>query len=230
MTEVVYNLENFDTSLDGSRIVFFASAAAAAAASLPAQLNDLISSPAISCRVLIASTKSDVPLLFKGSWNAVFTPVNDWQLVLTYCSYMPKPAIIVIEDGVAVPDAFIGRLQPQKNLQIVCLRALGLTTQVPAWADAVFLPFIADLTGADADAVLGYVGTLCGNSVSAEHRKAWLREVRVAKAALVWTRIQERGATGAVYWYDPADGSAAAAALPARSIRKYMNALIDMIA
>jgi hypothetical protein len=227
MTEVVYNLENFDTSLDGSRIVFFASAAAA---SLPAQLNDIICSPAISSRVLISSAKSDIPLLFKGAWNAVFTPLNDWQLVLTYCSYMPKPAIIVIEDGVAVPDAFISRLQPQKNLQIVCLRALGLTTQVPAWADAVFLPFIADLTGADADAVLSHLGGLCGSSISAEHKKAWLREVRVAKAALVWTRIQERGPAGAVYWYDPADGSAAAAALPARAIRKYMNALIDLIA
>ena len=235
MTELVYKLENFDTPLENSRICFLLGSAAGAA--LPGIASGLFTNPRLSSRILIASQRSAMPLFFKATWDAVFYADNGktWSQILTYCSYGAKPALIVIEDGVTVPDAFIGRL-PRENLQLVICRFLADVTgssQKLAWADTIFLPLVEDLAGADADGCLAVLNAQLGDigmavSSSIEYKRAWLREVRSAKAALVWTRMGERAARGAVYWLDPADGTADGG-LPVKSVRKYMKSLIDML-
>ncbi len=226
MTEIVYKLENFDTPLENSRMIFLLGRSASASAALPAQFNDIVNSPKLASRILIASSKSEYPLAFRAAWNAVFYPTTDWQLVLTYCTYIAKPSIIVIEDGVTVPDAFIGRLQMQ-NLQILQVRQLGMET-VPGWADVAFLPQIADVGSADADNAIRTLMTLLKEQGTAEQKREWLREVRTAKAALVWSRIRERH-PGVVYWFDPADGAEGSKQLTGRVVRKLVGALLENI-
>ena len=237
MTEIVYKLENFDTPLENSRMIFLADHRG----QLPRLLEDLITSPKLGSRVLITSQRSEVPLLFKGAWSAMFNPSDgkDWQLVLTYCLYMTKPGIIVVEDGVQLPDGFIGRLpfsqqaQQQVGLQLVICRQLGvqaLPAGLLAAADTIFLPLVEDLAGADADGCLTILKGQLGNSgTSLEQKREWLREVRSAKAALVWTRIRERAAGGAVYWFDPAETTEGAKHLTVRSIKKLLGALGELL-
>ncbi len=230
MTEIVYKLENFDTPLDNSRMLFLLGRSAQP----PKLLDELINCPKLASRVLIASAKSEVPLLFKGAWSAVFSPADtkDWQLVLTYCLYMNKPAIIVVEDGVALPDGFIGRLpfSQAPGLQLaVCWQ---VCRQIPATtlasADSIFLPLVEDLAGADADACLALLkGQLGVGGGPLEQKKEWLREVRSVKAALVWTRIRERAAGGAVYWFDPAEGNGEGQRV--QTLGRYMKALTDQL-
>jgi hypothetical protein len=237
MTEYVYKLENFDTPLENSKMIFLLGQAAAAT-TLPCIFDDLVNSPKLVSRILIASQRSELPLLFKAPWSAVFSPVDGrcWQLVLTYCLYMTRPAIIVIEDGVQVPEGFMSKFQSSASasgLQIVTCRLLqglqGAGNQL-ASADTIFLPLVEDLTGADADACLAVLkGQLGSSGAPFEQKREWLREVRSAKAALVWTRIRERGAGGAVYWFDPADGAEGAKHLGGKSIRKLLGALGELL-
>ena len=236
MTDLVYKLENFDAPLENSRICFLLKQDRP---SLPGVACSLFADPRTASRVLITSQKSALPLLFKGAWDAVFNADSGrtWSQILTYCSYATKPALIVIEDGVTVPDAFIGRL-PRENLQLVICRLLADVATARdgccARADTIFLPLVEDLSSADADAVLQILGSQLGDngvapSAALEYKRAWLREVRSAKAVLVWTRVGERLPRGAVYWLDPADGADGAAGLPVKSIRKYMKSLIDLL-
>ena len=233
MTEIIYNLENFDTPLENSRMIFLLGKNG----TLPCIFDDIVNSPKLTCRILITSQRSEVPLLFKGTWSAIFSPMDgkDWQLVLTYCLYMNRPAIIVIEDAVNLPEGFMSRLSAAPasvNLQVVICRQL--CQQIPAnllgSADTIFLPLIEDLAGADADASLAILkGQLGVSGASLEQKREWLREVRSARAALVWTRIRERAATGAVYWFDPADGAEGAKHITGRTIRKLLGALGDLL-
>jgi hypothetical protein len=230
MTEIVYKLENFDSPLENSKLLFLIGRDK----ELPGLFNQLVDSSKTSSRVLIRSDKSEVPLFFKGEWGAVFNPGDgrDWSLVLTYCSYMARPAIIVIEDGVIVPEAFIMKLSATANLQIVRTQMLVHGLTVPSWVSAVCLPLIEEVASADADNVVELVSVLLGDkgrSGSADQKKAWLRELRVARAALIWSRIGEASQRGAVYWLDPSDGLELGYALHNRSIRKYMKSLIDHI-
>lgn len=232
MTDLVYKLENFDTPLENSRICFYLSHNRP---SLPGIASELFTNPKCASRILIASQRSVLPLFFKAAWDAVFYADNGktWSQILTYCSYAAKPALIVIEDGIMVPDAFIGKL-PRENLQLVICRLLGDVTgargQQLGWADTIFLPLVEDLAGADADGVLQILGGQLGDvgAAALEYKRAWLREVRSAKACLVWTRVGERSQRGAVYWLDPADGSGEAH-ITGRNIKKYIASLIELL-
>ncbi len=235
MTEIVYKLENFDTPLENSRMIFLAGRHG----QLPRLLDDLICSPKQASRVLIASQRSELPLLFKGAWSAVFNPTDgkDWKLVLTYCLYMTKPGIIVVEDGVHLPDGFIGRLPfsqqgQQSGLQLAVCRQIcqQQPASLLAVADTIFLPLVEDLAGADADGCLAVLKQQLGNNgPSLEQKREWLREVRSVKAALVWTRIRERSSGGVVYWFDPAETAEGAKHLTGRSIKKLLGALGELL-
>ncbi len=230
MTEIVYKLENFDSPLENSKLLFLIGRDK----ELPGLFNQLLEKAKTASRVLVRSDKSEVPLFFKGEWNAVFNPVDgrDWSLALTYCSYMARPAIIVIEDGVIIPEAFIMKLSATANLQIVRTQMLVHGLTVPGWVSAVCLPLIEEVASADADNVVEVVSVLLGDkgrSGSADQKKAWLRELRVARAALIWSRIGEASSSGAVYWLDPADGLENARKPSTQLIKKYLTAVSELL-
>ena len=235
MTEIVYKLENFDTPLENSRLLFLFGREK----ELPGLFNQLLEPVKTTSRVLIRSDKSEIPLFFKGDWGAVFNPGEgcNWSLVLTYCSYMARPAIIVIEDGVLVPEAFISKLgsasaSASANLQIVRVQHLTHGLTVPSWVSAMCLPLIEEVASADADNAVELLGSLLGDkgrNGAAEQKKAWLKELRIARAALIWSRIGEASASGAVYWIDPSDGLETARKIPTHLIKKYLTAVNEML-
>jgi hypothetical protein len=229
MTEIVYKLENFDTPLENSRIFFLLGRGRQP----PKLLDQLINSPKVTNRVLVSSQHSETPLLFKGLWSAIFNPSDgkDWQLVLTYCTYMTKPGIIVIEDGLHIPEGFMARL-PTVNLQFAICRQIcqQQPANLLAVADTIFLPVVEDLAGADADACLTVLKQQLGvNGAVLDQRKEWLREVRAVRSCLVWTRIQERSTHGAVYWFDPADDLEINKHYSTKQVKKYLEALGDVL-
>jgi hypothetical protein len=125
------------------------------------------------------------------------------------------------------------RQAQQAGLQLAVCRQLSsqtLPASLLAAADTIFLPLVEDLAGADADGCLAILKGQLGNSgTSLEQKREWLREVRSAKAALVWTRIRERAAGGAVYWFDPAETAEGAKHLTGRSIKKLLGALGELL-
>ena len=210
MTDVV-KLENFDTPLTGAHTVFYIEGGPFAHPTLPGTLDSILHGEPYSRRVLVTFPSSRCSSLFRCNWDAVFQPADqkEWSLILTYCSYAPRPLFIHIDDTVNPPDAFFQRL-PQ-GTTITEVRRLETVPEAPTAptgpirADVIFYPPVQDLTTADATAIIRSLNVQVG-SRDAEGKKAYLRELRVARAGLAWTRIQEPTSYGATYWYDPADG------------------------
>jgi hypothetical protein len=223
-TEVV-KLENFDTPLHGHRTLFFYDPRSTAG--LPGLFDIILHGEAYSRRILLTAPASPSSSLFRAEWDAVFQPADqkEWSLILTYALYAPKHICIVIDDGLAVPDIFLQKLPAGST--VIAVRSLDHATEAPlARYDTVCFPPVADTTSMEAAAILKIVSALT-RTADTETKRAWLRELRVAKAALIWTRVGEPTATGASYWYDPTDGPAPADTrkLPPHLIAAHMRAL-----
>ncbi len=206
-TEVV-KLENFDTPLNGHRTLFFYDPRSTT--TLPGLFDTILHGEAYSRRILLTTPASAASSLFRAEWDAVFQPADqkEWSLILTYALYAPKHICIVIDDGLVVPEAFFQKLPVGST--VIAVRSLDHASDTPfARYDAVCFPPVADTTGMEAATILKIVSALT-RTADTETKRAWLRELRVAKAALIWTRVGESAATGATYWYDPTDGPAPA--------------------
>ncbi len=222
-TDVV-KLENFDTPLVGHHTLFLYDPRSVAP--LPGLVDTVLHGEAYSRRILLTTPACTLSSLFRAEWDAVYQPADqkEWSLILTYCLYAPKRLCVVVDDGLAVPDAFFQRLPA--GTTVIAIKSLDGAAELQLGrCDAVCFPAISDTTGMEAAAILKIVGGLAGNPSSTESRRAWLRELRVARAGLIWTRIGEPASTGAVYWYDPADGPAGIKRLPAHLIAGHMRTL-----
>jgi hypothetical protein len=230
MTDVV-NLENFDTPLTGTHTVFYVEGGPFAHPVLPRTLDSILHGEPYNRRVLITSPSSRCSSLFRCNWDAVFQPADqkEWTLILTYCSYAPRPLLVHIDDTAHPPDAFFQRL-PQ-GTTITEVRRLETVPDAPAGpirADAIFYPPVQDLTTADAAAIIRSLNVQVG-SRDAEGKKAYLRELRVARAGLAWTRIHETTSHGATYWYDPADGPTHVVKPGHSAIAHHLRVLADQV-
>lgn len=230
MTDVV-NLENFDTPLTAAHTVFYVEGGPFAHPILPRTLDSILHGEPYSRRVLITSTSSRCSSVFRCNWDAVFQPADqkEWTLILTYCSYAPRPLLVHVDDAVNPPDAFIQRL-PQ-GTTITEVRRLETVPDAPTGpvrADAIFYAPVQDLTTADAAAIIRSLNVQVG-SRDTEGKKAYLRELRVARAGLAWTRIQEPTSHGATYWYDPADGPAHVVKPGHSAIAHHLRVLADQV-
>lgn len=207
MTDVVVRLENFDAPLTGTHTVFYIEGGPFAKPTLPGMLDSLLHGEPYNRRVLITSPSSRCSSLFRCNWEVVFQPVDqkEWTLILTYCSYAPRPLLVHIDDTVHAPDAFFQRL-PQ-GTTITEVRRLETVPEfggAPLAVGTIFYPPVQDLTTADSAAIVRSLNTQVG-SREVEGKKAYLRELRVSRAGLAWTRVGESSSQGATYWYDPAD-------------------------
>lgn len=221
-TEVV-KLDNFDAPLQGYRLLFYYDSITAA---LPGIFDSALHGEAYSRRVLLTAPSSRTSSLFRAEWDAIFQPADqkEWSLILTYCLYTPKPICIVVDDQVSVPEAFYQRL-PQNTTTLIIKPLDSVADPALSRHDAVFYPPIADITSVESANLIRSITSLTASTTSVETKKAWLRELRVAKAALVWTRIGESTPAGAVYWYDILDGPASLKRTPPALIANHMRTL-----
>jgi len=222
----VVKLENFDTPLTGHRTLFFYDPQSTTG--LPGLFDTVLHGESYSRRILLTTPAAPTSSLFRAEWDVVFQPMEqkEWSLILTYCLYASKHICIVIDDGLTVPDAFFQKLPVGatvvgiKSLEHVVDSSMGRY-------DAVCFPPIGDVTGMEAAAIIKIIGALTrtATAAAADTRRAWLRELRVAKAALIWTRVGEPTAVGATYWYDPVDGLADTKKLAPHLIAAHMRTL-----
>jgi hypothetical protein len=69
--------------------------------------------------------------------------------------------------------------------------------------DTIFFAPIDDITNPYTDTVLKAIIAVHKKTYTQKDLREILQELRVAKAGLAWTKIEETGSEGALYWYDP---------------------------
>ena len=136
-----------------------------------------------------------IPLQYDASFQVKDT--SDWTLILTYITYAPKPLLVVSED-VSIPDGLWQKLT--KSTTFVNISSSHVLNVRPY--DAIFFASIEELTISYAEYVFKVLQSVYKSSYTPKEHKEVLQELRVAGAGICWTRHEESGAAGNIYWYD----------------------------
>ena len=159
--------------------------------------------------LLLTGRNGDMSANFWFPWNAVLTLVDgrDWNYALTYLANAPKPLFCLVDDSLTVPEAFLRRIPASVTfVQLAQPTAELATSMALPHYDSVFLAPIDDIGSKFYESALTVL-----QRVFTKHKdydmKEVLRELRVAGAGIMWTRIQESDPGGAVYWYEPGSAS-----------------------
>ena len=133
------------------------------------------------------------------AYDATFHPKDgqDWTLILTYLTYAPKPLLVVVED-LPIPDGLWSKIAAITLLHITSTPVVRLNPY-----DAIFFAPMEEVSSTYADYIYRILQSVYRAQYTAKEHKEILQEVRVARAGMAWTRINESSATGAIYWYDP---------------------------
>lgn len=166
---------------------------------------------------------SHVPLpkaLVKFQWDALFRikDTQDLRLALTYMANATKP-ITVVWVGEEMPPAVFQRLPD------ATIFALGSRSYIPKepW-DALF--FSADLQAHHVEEILV---TRMGAKLKAINLRSILSELRIAKASLVWSKIDDTDKTGYIYWIDALEGAYPEEKLSPEETAIFLRDLADRI-
>jgi len=201
MEQQTIQLESFTTHLHGSTILY----------QLPSGILHRTKSPpfmewiqklrepfkkriSLSGRVFPISTH--LPLPYDATFHV--RDGQDWTLILTYITYAPKPLLVVVED-LSIPEGLWQKLTRATTL--LHITATPVVRLHPY--DAVFFAPTEEITTSYVDYTHRVLQAIYRASYTLKEHKEILQEVRVAKAGLAWTRVDEERPTGAVYWYDP---------------------------
>lgn len=158
----------------------------------------------------------------KMGWDAVFRlkDANDLRLALTYIQYAAKPVRVV----------WLGEEPTQQLLQKWVkedVTVFGTGHHVPRhdW-DAIFFS-----GGMEARTIEeGLILRMGSAKLSQFSLRTVLPELRVAKAGLVWSNVDEDDKTGYLYWYDLAEGQTAEEPLNPAETAAFLRDLADRIA
>jgi hypothetical protein len=151
-------------------------------------------------KILITNTALSLSRSLSLQYDATFQAkdTNDWQLILTYLTYAPKPTLVIAEE-VAIPDGLWSRLA--KTITFVYLLSKPLGSYRPY--DAIFFAPMKEVQNTFAEHTYKILQSIYrGNYTYAEHKEI-LQELRVAGAGVAWTNIGEEKQGGSIYWYDP---------------------------
>lgn len=123
---------------------------------------------------------------------------QDWTLALTYITYAPKPLLVVAED-IVIPDQLWQKIN--KSITFVNITS-SYTVNIRPY-DAIFFAPIEELNTPYTEYMCKILQSVYKSSYSYKEHKEVLHELRVAGAAIAWTRQEENTHTGNIYWYDP---------------------------
>jgi hypothetical protein len=151
-------------------------------------------------KVLLTNTPFSFNKLLAFQYDASFQIREgaDWSLALTYILHAPKDVLVVAED-IAVPDAVWAKLT--KSITFVHIVTAPLRALSPY--DAIFFAPIDDINSNYVDTILKALTLVYKKTFTQKDLRDILQELRVAKAGLAWTKVEEEGPHGALYWYDP---------------------------
>ena len=133
-------------------------------------------------------------------YDATFHPStgHDWTLILTYMTYAPKPLLVVIEN-LLIPDGLWQKI-PQ-GTTLLHLTSSPVVRLQPY--DSIFFAPTEEVSTTYVEDTYRILQAVYRAHYTAKEHKEILQEIRVAKAGLAWTRVNEPTPTGAIYWYDP---------------------------
>jgi hypothetical protein len=156
-------------------------------------------------KVLLTNTPFSFNRVLQFHYDAIFQMREgaDWSLALTYILHAPKDVLVIAED-IPIPDAVWPRLT--KTITFVHMVATPLRNVQPY--DTIFFAPIDDITNTYTDTVLKAIIAVYKKTYTQKDLREILQELRVAKAGLAWTKVDEvsdtsKGLTGSLYWYDP---------------------------
>jgi len=151
-------------------------------------------------KILLTRTAFSLCQIAPLQYDATFQVKDtaDWTLILTYITYAPKPLLVMAED-VPIPDGLWPKLN--KSTTFVNISSSHVLNVRPY--DAIFFASIEELTISYAEYVFKVLQSVYKASYTQKEHKEVLHELRVAGAGICWSRHEESGAGGSIYWYDP---------------------------
>lgn len=151
-------------------------------------------------KILLTKTAFSLSKFMPLQYDAVFQVKDsqDWTLILTYITYAPKPLLVVAED-IVIPDALWQKIN--RTTTFVNITSSYVLNIRPY--DAIFFAPIEELTHSYTDYIFKLLQSVYKASYSPKEHKEILQELRVASAAICWTKYEEDKPGGAIYWYDP---------------------------
>ena len=164
-------------------------------------------------RILLTNTPFGISTYLPMAYDTVFQmkDTTDWTLLLTYLTYAPKPLLVISED-IVIPDGLWPKVSRQTTFvnftssQVIPIRPY----------DAVFFASMEEVSNSYADHMYKMLQILYRASYSGKEHREILQELRVARAGLVWSRIDEESQGGSVFWYDPSPVQTADKLMPSQ--------------
>ena len=204
--EPTLRLEGFSESLRGRRCFFVSTNSAQSQSLLKGRLASLNAELAHRGKRILVYQGPTVPKwLLQLGWDSFFhvKDVHDMKLALTCIQHASKPTRVVWA-GIEPPASVMGVFLKMDSTSLIGFGEKA--PQHPEW-QAIF--WTSDALQEDVEPVIqgrmGQAGTTGLRSV--------LKELRGSQVGLVWSTIEETEKRGALYWYDPAEGTDQASSL-----------------
>jgi hypothetical protein len=196
MESSTIQLEAFNTNLNGARILCNGSFHN----KIPPIMEFItdIRNP-FKKKVLISNTIFGLNKYLPFNYDVVFQAKdsNDWTMIVTYLTYVVKPVIVICD--VSVPDQLWQKINRTITfVHIIQTRILNLRPY-----DAIFFEPIQELHSNYTDYIYKILQSIYRNSYTQTEHKEVIQELRVAKAGIAWTKLEEDTQSGNIYWYDP---------------------------
>ena len=152
-------------------------------------------------RILVTGSPLSLCTLLPLPYDAQFhvKDNHDWTMVLTYMTYVVKPLLLVVEN-LAIPDAIWQKLQ--RTTTVIHMAPVRTPVTLKSY-DVIFFPPMETMTREETEWMYTALQTVYRPTYSAKEHKEVLHEIRVAKAGMCWSRMDEEAQGGALYWYDP---------------------------
>lgn len=192
-------MEAFNTDLHGARILMVG---AFPSGKVPPIMDSIqrLRDP-FKKKVLLTTAAFSMGKTFPCFYDATFQAKDsqDWQMILTYLTYAPKPLLVVAEE-VSVPDG----LWQKMNRSITFIHQITKIPSMksPSIYDAIFFAPMEDIQTAFSDSTYKLLHSIYRANYTPSEHKEILNELRVAGAGIAWSTINEKSQGGSIYWYD----------------------------
>ena len=147
-------------------------------------------------------------ILLRKRWDCIFRIRESFeaQMLATYVANAPKPVRILwysVGTGQEIPRALWQKWASTAGSDITLIGCSQSGEPLGCEWEAIFFPL--QNTPQFTERVLGMRGS--GMRSLAANVSSYLTEIAQSGAALVWSNIDEKDSRGALYWYDPSEGT-----------------------